>query len=328
MAQPVSAPQQLRKDVRGEFIEAEMVERSPFLFEKIATIIPSTSDKENFSYLQHAASMEKFLGEMPIHTLVDEGVTARSGNTGPGYEVVNNTYAGALVFKRDDLADAKLTGFRQRIQDQAAAAFGFPDEELVTLLAAGESTYCYLVNAAGSLEYFFSATHAVRGKQPAGYTWSNLYSGTGTSVAQISADIGGAIGYLYNMRNDANRPCNRYFRQIFVLYNPVHDANMRTAVLAAVISQTSNVGFTPSVTLIPEPLLSVLDGSNPNDYYVGILDAPMRGLIWVEREGVQLEEIGEGSEMWTNLRQVEYAVTRRGAPAFGFPERLIKVNNA
>lgn len=324
MGLPTFAPQQLRKDVRGEFIEAEMVERPPFLYERIATIMQSQSDRENYSWLSEPYDMEEFVDEVKINPLTDTGETAQTGSKNPGYEIVNKTYAGGLLFKRDDLADAKVGGYRQRIQDQAAAALGYPDVELITKLVAGTTDACYIqVGATG--EAFFTATHAARGKQSS--TWSNLYSGTGTSVAQITADIGGSIGYLYNMLNEAKRPMNRYFRQVYVLYNPVHDVNMRTACMAPIVSSTSNVGFSPAIVLIPEPLLSVLDSSNPNDYYVGILDAPLRGLIWQEREGVRLEEVGEGSELWTNQRQVEYVVTRRGAPGYGRPQRLIKVNN-
>jgi hypothetical protein len=160
-------------------------------------------------------------------------------------------------------------------------------------------------------------------------TWSNIHTGTGTSVAQIAADIGSAIGMLYNMRNDANRPMNRYLRQIFVMFNPTHEAAMRTAILAPMVSSTSNVGYRPTIVPMPEPLLDILDASNPNDYYVGFNDpGVVRPFIWQAREDVMSEEIGEGSELWTNLRQIEYAVTRRGEAGFGFPERVVKVNNA
>jgi phage major head subunit gpT-like protein len=322
MALPVYAPQMVRKDIRGEFIEALMVPRPPLLIERIATIIQSTSNKENYGWLSEPPIMEQHMGEMPMHTLSDTGLTAQTGSDDPGYEVVNNTYAGALVFRRDDLADEKVGGYRQRIQDQAARATSFPDNLLITKLVAGESDTCYIqVGATG--EAMFSASHAARGEQSS--TWSNLLTGNGTAVANFQTDIAAAVAALYNMTDEAAQPMNRHCRQMFVLYPPAIDHNLRTAVRAGVISQTSNVGYQDVVfELIPEPLLTATDA---NDYYVGILDAPVRGLIWQDREAVQLEEIGEGSEMWTNQRQIEYATTRRGAAAFGFPQRLIKITN-
>jgi phage major head subunit gpT-like protein len=318
MANPVFAPQELRKDVRGEFIEAEMEPRPAYLWERIATTIPSTSDRENYAFLSSPASMTEITDEMPINSLTDfDGVTARTGNEGPGYEVVNKTYGGALLFKRDDMDDAKVGGFRIRIQDQANVANAHPDEELMTQLTTG--TTCYING-----EDFFSATHAARGEQTAGYTWSNSLTGTGTTVAQLQADIASALTAFYKMRNTGNRYMNRHVKSFYILCPVALEVNMRTAVYAAIVSSTSNVGFKPNIEVISEPSL---DADDANDWYFGSLDGGIRGLIWQNRRGIELEEIGPGTETWVNLRQMEFAVTRRGAPAFGYPERLIKVSN-
>jgi len=321
MGQPIFAPQMLRKDLNGILIEAEMAERPPFLYERIATILPTTSDKENLAWIGNPASMAEITDQMPINAITDTGSTPQTGSDDQGYEIKVKTYGGALLFKRDDLADEKVGGYEQRIQDQYAVANGFPDEALITKLVAGTTDTCYLqVGATG--EAFFTATHAARGSQSS--TWSNLLSGNGTSAANCVTDIGLAIAALYNMTNEAGRPMNRYFKKFFILFPPAMEAAIRTAVLAGVISSTSNVAFSPIFELIPEPLLT---GTSAADYYVGIMDSPVKGLLWLDREGVMAEEIGPGSEMWTNSRQVEYAVTRRGAPAYGLPQRLIMVNN-
>jgi phage major head subunit gpT-like protein len=321
MATPVYAPQMLRKDVRGEFIEAQMNPRPPLLIERISTIMTSTSDRENYAWLSEPYEMEEFVDGMPIHPLTDTGETAQTGSKNPGYEIVNKTYAGALVFKRDDLADDKVGGYRQRIQDAATQAVCLPDSLLIDKLVAGTTDTCYLqVGATG--EAFFSATHAIRGKQTS--TWSNLLTGTGTTVAQCTTDIGSALTSLYTRRNEANVLMNRNYRQVFVLAPQALEVTLRTAIYAAIVSSTSNVGFAPAIELITEPML---DATSSVDYYVGFLDCPLRGLIWQSREGVMLEEVGEGSEMWTNLRQIEYATTLRGAPGFGRPQRLLKIDN-
>jgi len=321
MATPVFAPQMLRKDVRGELIEAEMSDRPPYLYEQIGTEVESTSDRENYGYLSSPASMDEITDEMPINTLTDfDGVAAATGSDGPGYEVKNKTYGGALVFKRDDMADEKVGGFRVRIQDQAFVAQSCPDEKMISHLTT--ATACYIRD-----ENFFASDHAARGEQTSGYTWSNSLTGTGTTVAALQADIASALTAFYTMQNTAGRYMNRHIRTFFILCPVALEVNMRTAVYAAVVSSTSNVGFEPSIKVIKEPMLDAVT-NHDNDWYLGSLDGGMRGLVWQNREGVRLEEVGPGSEMWVNLRQMEFAVTRRGAPAFGFPERLIKVTNA
>jgi phage major head subunit gpT-like protein len=312
----------LRQDVRGEFIEAMMVDRGQLLYERIATVMQSSARKENYAWLSEPYEMDEFSDVVVAQPLTDTGLTPQTGSTDPGYEVVNKTYAGSLLFKRDDLADDQIGGYRQRIQDAASQAIMLPDSLLIAKLIAGTTDTCYLQDGATG-EAFFTATHAARGKQTA--TWSNLLTGTGTSVAQCTTDIGSALKALYTMRNEANVPLNQYSKEIFILHPVALEVSLRTAVYAALVSSTSNVGFKPTIELISNPLL---DADSEVDYYVGIKDAPLRGLVWQEREGVMLEEVGPGSDTWTTLRQVRYAVTRRGAPAYGRPQRLVKVNNA
>lgn len=321
MAQPVYGPQMLRKDLRGEFIEALMEPIGPTLVDQVATIFDTTSDKENFAWLSNPYEMEEITDQMPIHPLTDTGLTAETGADDTGYEVKVKTYGGALLFKRDDLADEKVGGFKIRIQDAAGQARFRPDGLLVDKLVAGTSDTCYL-RVGATAEAMFSATHAARGKQTA--TWSNYLTGTGTSVAQVGTDLGSAIAALYNMTNEAAVPMNSTFRRMFIMYPPALEASIRTAVLGQLVSSTSNVGFAPEFDLIREPRLTA---TSTVDYYVGISDAKLRGLGWLRREDVRLEEIGVGSELWTNLRQVEYATTIRGRACFVYPQRLVMINN-
>lgn len=318
---PVFAPQMLRKDVRGEFIEAAMMPMGPQLVDQIATRMPSISDKENYAWLSETPIMEEFVDQMPIHALTDTGLTPESGADDPGYEVKNKTFAGALVFRRDDMADEKVGGYPQRVRDQVTLARSYPDVKLVAALEAGDTSTCYL-KVGATAEYFFSATHAARGQQTA--TWSNLLTGTGTTVAQITADVGSGLKALYDMTGENTMPINRHLRSVFIVFPTAIEVNMRTAVKAAIVDSTSNVGFEPDIMLWREPLLT-----DTSDWYIGFNDpGAVRGMIWQDREGVMMEEVGEGSEMWTNLRQVEFAVTLRGAPAYGRPQRLVKINNS
>ena len=253
--------------------------------------------------------MELFQDSMPISSLQDMGLTPQTGAAGPGYEIAVSTWARGLLFGRDDMADAKIAGYAQRIQDMYAVAYAWPDVRLITQLVAGTANTCYIqVGATG--EAMFSATHAARGKQTA--TWSNLLTGSGTSVANCVTDISAAVTRLHNMLNEANRPMNRGMRELFVLYPPAMDVAIRTALFGQIISNTTNVGYAIPIEPISEPLLTTL--GTANDYYVGIKDTgAIKGMIWLE--------------MWTNLRQMQFSVTRRGEAGYGRPQRLIKINN-
>jgi len=69
----------LRKDVRGEFIEALMSPREQLLVERIATRMSSTSNKENYAWLSEVYEMEEFVDSMPIQPLSDGGLTPETG---------------------------------------------------------------------------------------------------------------------------------------------------------------------------------------------------------------------------------------------------------
>lgn len=319
MATPVYAPQQLRKDVRGEFIEALMSPAAPSLVDKIASTMTSTSDKENYAWLGDAPAMVEFVDQLINKQLSEADVTATIGGAGAGYEIANKTWHSSLALKRDDLADEKTNGLKQRIQDLATRARYAKDKILIdTLVANGK---CYLGTAA-TAEDFFSATHAARGAQTA--TWSNLYTRSGTSTATAQADISGAISYLYNMLDEANEPMNAQLSKLFIMFPPAMNQFITEAVKAGVVSSTSNVQFgAENIELIREPRLTATHASN---YYIGFNDpGALRGMIWQDREGVSLEEIGPGSDTWTNLRQVVYAAIMRGNAGYGKPQRCVWV---
>jgi hypothetical protein len=126
------------------------------------------------------------------------------------------------------------------------------------------------------------------------------------------------------MLDEANEPMNEALNSIFILYPPAMNQWITEAVQAGVVSSTSNVQFSAhNIELIMCPRLT---GTSTSDFYVGFNDPGIvRGLIYQNRQGPQLEEIGQGSDTWTNLRQVVYSVNARGVAGFGKVQRLVKI---
>jgi phage major head subunit gpT-like protein len=326
MGTPVYSPQQLRKDVSGLFIESLMTPPSGSLVSRIATEVQSNSDKENYAWLGDAPAMVEFSGQLQHKQLSEsavDDVDGISATAGAGYELVNKTFEATLCLKREDLDDEKTMGLQQRVKDMSARAMSNPDKLLIDklVLGGGATGTCYLGTAA-TAEYAFSATHAARGQQTS--TWSNLYTRSGTSTATAQADISGAIGYLYNMLDEAGEPMNEGLSSLFILYPPAMNQWITEAVNAGVVSSTSNVQFSANkIELIQCPRLT---GTSAANYYIGFNDPGIvRGLIYQNRQNPQLEEIGQGSDTWTNLRQVVYSVNSRGVAGFGKVQRLVYV---
>jgi hypothetical protein len=329
MGTPIFAPQQARKDINGMLIESLATPGAPSLVSRIATEIQSTSDVEQLGWLGDVPAPVDFAGQLQHKQLTEAVVDDTDGvaNTyGAGYAVVNRTRELTLCVSRDNWEDQKTGGLTQRVNDMAARIQQDPDNMLISKLVLGATATgtCYL-GTATTPEYAFSATHAARGAQTA--TWSNLYTRSGTTTATAQADISGALTYLYTIPDEANLPANGSLSSLFILYPPAMRQWIREAVQAGVVSNTSNVQFSgENIQLIMCPQLAATHASN---YYIGFNDpGVVRGLIYSNRQAPSVEQIGPGSDTWTDLRQTVHTVNHRGAAAFGKVQRLVYVYSA
>lgn len=305
----LSTPQQLRKDVRGEFIEALMKPQPPMLIDRIATVINSESDKENYAWLGEVAALNEWVDSL------EEGDLSETATS--GYELENKLYTGALRIMRTDLDDEKTLGLAQRVRDLAQRTLYKPDELLCSALTDGATNTCYDGVA------FFSASHTARGAQTAAQ--SNLLTGAGTSTANCATDIGAGIAALYNYLDEANEPLNGMFSQLYIMYPPALHKAISEAVRAGIISNTTNTQFSQeNIDLIRQPRLT---SDSVVDYYIGIKDCEVRGLVYQDREGGSMEEEGPGSYAWVEKEQVVYKARMRGIAGYGRWQRCVKINN-
>jgi len=311
-------PQQLRKDVRSTFIEALDAGAATPLLDMCATYLQSQSDREDYAWLDEVPNLVQFVDEVQFQSLAETAAA--------GFAAINVKYTGGLSFKRDDLADEKTGGMAMRIKDLAARAMMHADYMLADLLIAGTSAD--LVADGGGQCYdggaLFSASHSARGSSG---SQSNLLTGTGTTTAQCQADLNSAIAALYNLKDFSGKPVNRGFKQFCIVYPPALNKALSEAVGAEVVSQTSNVQFrNKQITMVQEPLLTA---DSETDYYLCIADAPVRGIIYQEREGVSLEAQENPDSDDAFKREVyNYKVRKRAVAIPGQWRRIVKINNA
>lgn len=303
-------PQQLLKGMTTTFLEALMLAPDN-LVGRLATYVSSNSDHEDYSWLGDVQQVTEFVDEVQFSGLSE---TAARGFLG-----TNKKFTGGLQVKRDDLSDEKTGGLALRIRDLATRAAMHADEQLAALLVAGTSTLGY------DGDNLFSATHPARASAPA---QSNLISQTGVTTAAVAADLNSALSALYGMLDEAGLPANRSYRKFFIIYPPAINKAMMEAVTAPVIAQTSNVQFSNvGFDLIAEPLISTASGGDDGDFYVGIQDAPVRGLIYQDREPVSFEalEAGSGSDLAFTKEVYSYKVRKRSVALPGRWQRIVKV---
>ncbi|MFM5537385.1 Mu-like prophage major head subunit gpT family protein [Aeromonas veronii] len=145
------------EDAKGE---------APAQYNKIATVIKSTTKSNTYGWLGKFPSLRKWVGDRVIESMKAHG-----------YQIVNEDFEATVAVDRNDIEDDELGIYAPLFQEMGLAAGIHPDELCFGLLGAGFTTPCY------DGQYFFDTDHPVYPKA----------DGTGTPV--LSANVVVDAGY-------------------------------------------------------------------------------------------------------------------------------------
>ena len=113
-------------------------------YEKIATVVPSTTESETYAWLGDIPGMREWVGDREIQNL-----------TGSDYTIKNKDFELTVGVDRNAIEDDKIGLYRPSIQMLGESAAMHPDELVYELLASGFTALCYDGKA------FFAADHVV-----------------------------------------------------------------------------------------------------------------------------------------------------------------------
>ncbi len=113
-------------------------------YEKVATVVPSTSDSETYAWLGDIPGMREWIGDREIQNL-----------TGSDYTIKNKDFELTVGVDRNAIEDDKIGLYKPSIQMLGASAASHPDELVYALLASGFEAKCYDGKA------FFATDHEV-----------------------------------------------------------------------------------------------------------------------------------------------------------------------
>lgn len=148
-------------------------------YERIATIVPSESDQENYAWLGAVPSMREFTDErMPLGLLEHD------------YSIRNKTWESSIAIERAAIEDDKLGHIKLRVMSLAREAKRHMDELVFGLLRNGFATNCY------DGQYFFDTDHA-EGE-------SGTQSNKGTAALSASA-LQTAITSMMKFKDDRGK---------------------------------------------------------------------------------------------------------------------------
>lgn len=135
---------------------------------QIATLVPSSTGSEEYSWLGQVPNMREWVGDRVVH-----GIAAH------GYTIKNKPFELTIEVPRDKIEDDQFGVFAPLFTEMGRSSAAHPDQLVFGLLAAGRTTPCY------DGQSFFSATHPV-------------IDAKGKSVNQSNVDdSGGGTTYWY-----------------------------------------------------------------------------------------------------------------------------------
>lgn len=134
---------------------------APRDYEKIATVIPSSTRENVYPWLGQTFKIREWLGDRVVQNLEV-----------CDYAIKNKKFEGTIGVRRDDFEDDNLGIYPPVIQELGRAAGTHPDSVIFKLLLDGFFTPCY------DGQYFFDTDHPV-GESGHEVSVSNTMGGTG-----------------------------------------------------------------------------------------------------------------------------------------------------
>lgn len=144
---------------------------TPTSWEKIATLMPSTSKSNTYGWLGQFPKLVEWIGPRVLKDMAAQG-----------YTITNKLFEASVSVPRVDIEDDSVGVYKPLFGEMGRAAKSFPDELIFGLLGLGRTTLCY------DNQYFFDVDHPV---------YPNV-DGTGAAatVANFIDEAGGTPWYL------------------------------------------------------------------------------------------------------------------------------------
>lgn len=221
-------------------------------YEKVATIVPSTTSQENYKWLGNIPRMREWIGERIIQNL-----------TNYDYTIKNKDFELTIAVDRNDMEDDTIGLYNPLVQQMGQSAATHSDEITFELLAKGFENKCY------DGETFFGS-HKV-GKK--------TYQNKGTKKLTIES-YGAARANMMSTLTENGKPC-RVMPNLLVV-PPQLEGAARKILFSEQIEGTTNV-YKDSAELLVMPELA----TSPEAWFLLDTSKPVKPLIFQQRKKPQ-----------------------------------------
>lgn len=276
--------------LRGVFVgyntlfNKAFAEQTP-LYQRVATVVPSTTDAETYAWLGDIPGMREWIGDREVKNL-----------SGSDYTIRNKDFELTIGIPRNAIEDDKLGLYNPSIQMMGQSAALHPDELIFSLLAEAFTAKCY------DGKSFYAADHPV-GKG----TVSNM----GTAPLSMAAYIA-ARAAMMSVKNAEGRSLNLIPDLLVV--PPALEATANDILVADIINGTKNtMQGTAKVLVVPQ-----LAGHD-TAWHLLCTSRPLRPLIFQQRKAPKF--VSKTDEQDDNVfmkKTYLYGADSRDNVGFGF----------
>lgn len=255
------------------------------LYERVATVTPSTTDSETYAWLGDLPGMREWIGDREIQNL-----------SGSDYTIKNKDFELTVGVPRNAIDDDKIGLYTPHIEMLGQAAALHPDELVFGLLKEGFSTKCY------DDEPFFSGNHKI-GKK--------TISNKGTAKLSLESYIA-ARAAIMSLTNSKGRPLN-LVPNLLVVPPSLEGMALTITTSEFINGSTNTMRGTAEALVVPQ--LAGLD----NAWYLLCTIRPIKPLIYQKRRDAKF--VGLTNETDPNVffkKTYIYGADSRGNAGFGF----------
>lgn len=278
------------QNLRGIYIAFNTLFNKAFeevkpLFERVATVTPSTTDSETYAWLGDIPGMREWIGDREIQNLA-----------GFDYIIKNKDFELTVGIPRNAIEDDKIGLYNPSVQMLGQSAAAHPDELVFGILKDGFVVKCY-----DGLP-FFSDSHKIGEK---------VISNKGTAKLSLES-YSAARAAMMSLTNGKGRPLNLVPNLLVV--PPALEGIAKTITQSEFIN-----GSTNTMKGTAEPLVIPQLAGKDNAWYLLCTARPIKPLIYQSRKKAKF--VGLTDETDANVffkKTYIYGVDSRGNAGFGF----------
>lgn len=225
------------------------------------------------------------------------------------YTIENKDWAFGIKVDRNTLDDSKKTigpNLEIQIREMSTDWISQPDELINQLLLDNGLAF-------DNTAFFANSRPNLEGTN----TIDNIYTGTGTTVTQLSNDLSGAMNTLRSFKDKNGKPYNRMPK--YVVYIPTHLEREFDQILTA---DNLSVNETNTLKGKFEIIVNDYQDNSNSDWYLMNKNAKVKPLIYQQRKTPSMHVKDEEDKKY-----IKYFTKARNNAGYGSPMGIIKIDN-